>query len=162
HRQLTSVLLPEPFGPISPTRSPVAIVRSMLSSATNPPKRLPSALTASSGSLPVFAALMPPPSARRAPRPRRRGGGAGPAPARLGGQLVVADRGEAEPEARALDPAGDADRDHAEDHHQGVEILDIAAADRRLWRADHVDAARAADKIPVNDQRLHDDRQRQG
>jgi len=40
--QLTSVLLPEPLGPISPTRSPVWTARSMQSSATKPPKRLPS------------------------------------------------------------------------------------------------------------------------
>lgn len=42
HRQLTKVLLPEPFGPISPSRSSGATVRLMPSSATKPPKRLPS------------------------------------------------------------------------------------------------------------------------
>ena len=39
--QLTSVLLPEPFGPIRPSRSPGCTSRSMPSSATKPPKRLP-------------------------------------------------------------------------------------------------------------------------
>ena len=39
--QLTSVLLPEPLGPIRPTRSPSATARSTPSSATKPPKRLP-------------------------------------------------------------------------------------------------------------------------
>ena len=39
--QLTSVDLPEPFGPIRPSRSPGATSRSMPSSATKPPKRLP-------------------------------------------------------------------------------------------------------------------------
>src|SRR6516165_10202721 len=38
--QLTSVLLPEPFGPISPSRSPGATESEMFSSATKPPKRL--------------------------------------------------------------------------------------------------------------------------
>ena len=47
--QLTSVILPEPFGPIRPTRSPGCDRRSMSSSATKPPKRLPRPLTSSSG-----------------------------------------------------------------------------------------------------------------
>ncbi len=41
HMQLTEVDLPEPFGPIRPTRSPGATSRLMPSSATKPPKRLP-------------------------------------------------------------------------------------------------------------------------
>src|SRR5262249_41699014 len=45
HRQFTSVLLPDPFGAIRPTRSPGATEKSMFSSATNPPKRLPSPRT---------------------------------------------------------------------------------------------------------------------
>ena len=82
--------------------------------------------------------------------------------ARLGRQLVVADRGEAEPErersiVRAMPTEMTRQR-----HHQRVEVLDVAAAERRLRRPDDVDAARAADIIPVDDQRLHDDRQRQG
>src|SRR5437763_172203 len=47
--QLTRVVLPDPFGPIRPTRSPAATARSMPSSATKPPKRLLSLLTSSSG-----------------------------------------------------------------------------------------------------------------
>ena len=39
--QLTSVLLPDPFGPIRPRRSPCATSRSMPSSATKPPNRFP-------------------------------------------------------------------------------------------------------------------------
>src|SRR5580704_11376917 len=39
--QLTRVLLPEPFGPISPSRSPFATDNEIFSSATKPPKRLP-------------------------------------------------------------------------------------------------------------------------
>src|SRR4029077_3284171 len=46
-RQLTRVDLPEPFGPIRPTRSPGATVKSMPSSATKPPKRLPRPWTSS-------------------------------------------------------------------------------------------------------------------
>src|SRR5690349_10393279 len=38
--QLTSVLLPEPLGPIRPTRSPCRTVKSTPSSAVKPPKRL--------------------------------------------------------------------------------------------------------------------------
>ena len=49
--QLTSVDLPEPLGPISPTRSPRATARSMPSSATKPPKRLPRPCTSSSGAV---------------------------------------------------------------------------------------------------------------
>ena len=41
HRQLTSVLLPEPFGPMRPRRSPALTVSEIPSSATKPPKRLP-------------------------------------------------------------------------------------------------------------------------
>ena len=55
-----------------------------------------------------------------------------------------------------------ADRDPGQRQHQRVEVLDIAAVERRLLRPDDVDAARAADIIPVDDQGLHDDRQRQG
>ena len=50
HMQLTSVDLPEPFGPISPTRSPGCTDRLMSSNATNPPKRLPRFSTTSRGS----------------------------------------------------------------------------------------------------------------
>src|SRR5216117_3824148 len=39
--QLTSVLLPDPFGPIRPSRSPGCTSSAMPSSATKPPKRLP-------------------------------------------------------------------------------------------------------------------------
>ena len=46
--QLTSVVLPEPFGPIRPSRSPGCTSRSTPSSATKPPKRLLSPLTSSS------------------------------------------------------------------------------------------------------------------
>src|SRR6185503_9351472 len=45
--QLTSVLLPDPFGPINPSRSPGCTTRSTLSSAVNPPKRLVTPLTSS-------------------------------------------------------------------------------------------------------------------
>ena len=38
--QFTSVLLPEPLGPISPTRSPSRTCSSISASATKPPKRL--------------------------------------------------------------------------------------------------------------------------
>src|SRR3984893_17752332 len=48
HRQLTSVLLPEPLGPIKPTRSPAVTARSMPSSATKPPNRLESPSTSMS------------------------------------------------------------------------------------------------------------------
>ena len=45
--QLTSVLLPEPFGPIRPRRSPAGTLSEMFSSATKPPKRLPRSSTSS-------------------------------------------------------------------------------------------------------------------
>src|SRR5215470_10609562 len=45
HRQLTNVLLPDPLGPIKPTRSPAVTVSSIFSSATNPPKRFPKSKT---------------------------------------------------------------------------------------------------------------------
>ena len=38
--QFTSVLLPDPLGPIRPSRSPGRTIRSTLSSAVKPPKRL--------------------------------------------------------------------------------------------------------------------------
>src|SRR6478736_4043165 len=50
HMQLTSVDLPEPFGPIRPTRSPCITDRLRPSSATKPPKRLPKFSTWSNGS----------------------------------------------------------------------------------------------------------------
>ena len=50
--QLTSVLLPEPLGPMRPNRSPGATSRSMPSSAMKPPKRLERPLTWSSGLMP--------------------------------------------------------------------------------------------------------------
>src|SRR6476619_779520 len=56
--QLTSVDLPEPFGPIKPTRSPSCTVRSIPSSATKPPKRLLNPLTSSSGIFPSRAQLL--------------------------------------------------------------------------------------------------------
>ena len=46
--QLTSVDLPEPLGPIRPSRSPGWTSRSIASSATKPPKRLPTFSTRSS------------------------------------------------------------------------------------------------------------------
>src|SRR5262245_782915 len=58
--QFTSVDLPEPFGPISPTRSPGETDSAMASSATKPPKRLPRPSTSSSGAAitcPSFAPL---------------------------------------------------------------------------------------------------------
>src|SRR3954454_10910143 len=56
HMQFTSVLLPEPLGPISPTRSPSRTESSIDSRATKPPKRLPRPLTSSNGS-PVMAGI---------------------------------------------------------------------------------------------------------
>src|SRR5580698_214397 len=60
--QLTSVLLPEPFGPISPSRSPFATESEIFSSATKPPKRLPRLLIsrrlAAAGSV-LFMAQFP-------------------------------------------------------------------------------------------------------
>ena len=47
--QLISVVLPEPFGPISPKRSPGRMSTLTLSSAVNPPKRLVNAVIRSSG-----------------------------------------------------------------------------------------------------------------
>src|ERR1700740_2143909 len=46
--QLTSVVFPEPLGPISPKRSPLRISTLILSSATKPPKVLVSPSTRSS------------------------------------------------------------------------------------------------------------------
>ena len=46
--QFTSVLLPEPFGPMSPTRSPAPTERSTPSSATKPPNRLVTPVATSS------------------------------------------------------------------------------------------------------------------
>ena len=55
--QLTKVLLPEPFGPISPSRSPARSVMSTSWSATKPPKRLPTpSARRRSGAPPVTAA----------------------------------------------------------------------------------------------------------
>src|SRR5262249_12040395 len=48
HRQFTKVLLPEPLGPIRPTRSPADTVMLTSSSATKPPNRLPSLSTSRS------------------------------------------------------------------------------------------------------------------
>src|SRR6266700_4030604 len=59
--QLTSVLLPEPFGPIRPRRSPGSTMRSTLSSAVKPPKRLVIAEISSSGSLMANPPLAFPP-----------------------------------------------------------------------------------------------------
>src|SRR5438552_10442557 len=49
--QLTSVLLPEPFGPMRPTRSPGRTRKSTPSSAVKPPKRLVTPRTSRRGSL---------------------------------------------------------------------------------------------------------------
>src|SRR5262245_60666838 len=57
--QLTSVDLPEPFDPISPTRSPGEIDSSIPSSATKPPKRLPRPSTSSSGAAITCSSLAP-------------------------------------------------------------------------------------------------------
>src|SRR5690242_7883629 len=48
-RQLTKVLLPEPLGPMRPSRSPTATESSISCRATNPPNRLPSPLTSRIG-----------------------------------------------------------------------------------------------------------------
>src|SRR6516162_8960437 len=50
--QLTSVVFPEPFGPIRPKRSPLRIPTLMLSSATKPPKLLVNASIRSNGACP--------------------------------------------------------------------------------------------------------------
>jgi len=62
--QLTSVLLPEPFGPMRPTRSPGRTTKSTFSSAVKPPNLFVTPLTSSSMSAIIapFAAARHPPS----------------------------------------------------------------------------------------------------
>ncbi len=79
----------------------------------------------------------------------------------FGGKLVVADGGEAVTELRALDAARDRERDDDQCQHQQEQILDIGAEPRDLGRADDVGAARAADIVPVDDERLQHDRERE-
>src|SRR5262245_17543485 len=57
--QLMSVVLPEPFGPMSPKRSPARTDRVTPFSAVKPPKRLTSPSTSSSA--PATASAAPPP-----------------------------------------------------------------------------------------------------
>ena len=79
-------------------------------------------------------------------------------------ELVVADGGEAEAEARALDHAGGHDRHDREEEHQQEQVLHVGQrhaenVDRR--RADRIGAARAAEIVPVDDQRLQHDGERE-
>src|SRR5436305_243659 len=73
--RLMSVVLPEPFGPISPTRSPSATTKSTASFATMPPNHLtrPTPRTSSVRPLtcraPCAAPLAPRRAVRRAPPP---------------------------------------------------------------------------------------------
>ena len=76
-------------------------------------------------------------------------------------ELVVADGGEAVAELRALDPARDRDRHDHQRQHQQEQILDIGADPRDLVRPDDVGAARAADIVPVDDEGLQHDRERE-
>src|SRR6266852_2629710 len=70
--QLTSVLLPEPFGPMRPTRSPGRTMKSTRSSAVKPPNLLVTPETSSSASLIVedYGADCPVPSSPRKRGPR--------------------------------------------------------------------------------------------
>ena len=63
-----------------------------------------------------------------------------------------------------LDRARDDERERRQQQHPGEQILDVGKLEaERLeeLRADDVGAARAADEVPVDDQRLHHDRHRE-
>ena len=77
------------------------------------------------------------------------------------GELVVADGGEAIAQPRPLDDARGRDRDDRQHQHDQEQILDVAAEDRHVRRPDDVGAARAADEVPVDDQRLQHDGERE-
>ena len=81
----------------------------------------------------------------------------------FGRELIVADRGKAEAEPRVFDRARDRDRDHRQrQHHAGTDSrYNRSPMSGDCRRPDDIGAARAADKIPVGDQRLHHDRHRQ-
>ena len=79
----------------------------------------------------------------------------------FGRELVVADGGEAVAELRALDAARDGQRDDHQREHQQEQILDVGADERDFVRADDVGAARAADVVPVDDERLQHDGERE-
>ena len=64
-KQLNSVVLPAPFGPIRPSRLPSAMVNDTLSSATMPPKRTETSRTSISGAADTRANARVPPSRRR-------------------------------------------------------------------------------------------------
>ena len=66
HMQFTNVLLPEPLGPIRPTRSPSRTASSIACKATKPPKRLPRSVTSSSATSVTGRRL--PPRNRSSPR----------------------------------------------------------------------------------------------
>ena len=77
-------------------------------------------------------------------------------------ELVVADGGEAVAELGVLDGARDDDRDEREREHHQEQILDVGQVQQLLLRRpDHIGAARAADIIPVHDERLEHHRHRQ-
>ena len=76
-------------------------------------------------------------------------------------ELVVADGGEAVAELRALDAARDGERDHHQRQHQQEQILDVGPDQPDLVRADDIGAARAADIVPVDDERLQHDGERE-
>ena len=75
--RFTRVLLPAPFGPMSPTTSPASIARSTWSTATSRPKSLVSPCTAKRGIRSGSRAR--PPGASRGSRRARAGGRRGPA-----------------------------------------------------------------------------------
>ena len=75
----------------------------------------------------------------------------------LGRHLVVADGGEAVAEPRALDQPGRREREDGEHEHDQEQVFDVAERERsqrNLVRPDDVGAARSADEIPVDHQRL--------
>ncbi len=79
-------------------------------------------------------------------------------------QFVVADGGEAEAELRALDRARGHQRDHRQRQHQHEQIFDVVDRDAGEFdalRADDIGAARAADIVPVDHQRLQHHRERE-
>src|SRR6266852_7674363 len=117
--QLTSVLLPEPFGPMRPTRSPGRTMKSTRSSAVKPPTLLVTPETSSSASLIVedYGADCPVPSS-----PRKRGPRdvqAKTLDSRLRGNDESGSFASALlPAAPRLDPAHDAVRGEGDEEHQ--------------------------------------------
>ena len=76
-------------------------------------------------------------------------------------QFIVADGGEAIAEPRAFDQPRDRDSDDCQQQHHQEQIADIVAERPEGFRPHDVGAARTADIVPVDDQRLEHDRERE-